>query len=132
MTETWADEGGSLWRRCSICGRLFLEEQDRICPECTMIRSEENTRILLDEIVEERQRIAALPILEERWYVIETVEAHIDEKGELVPLDVRRISPYFDSRDKAEQWMIKHHKQYGYSIRKQYLREFTEKRWSSF
>lgn len=133
----WANEGGSLLHRCHNCGSLYLrDEAERFCPECEktyMTGTEQTTRVLLDEIIAERRKIQSLPILDTRWYVVEVIEPQINEMGKHIPPDVHRVSPYFRTEEDALIFKEAHPRN-GHQLetRVQYLREFKEKRWSSF
>ncbi len=95
--------------------------------------SEAHINDVLKEIMAERQKMKSLPVLATRFSVIKT-PAHITDKdGNYIPPDPHRVSPYFGSMQDALEW-IEHHQEEGFnlSVRTQYLREFTEQRWSSF
>jgi len=43
----WESEGGSLLRRCTNCGRLFLDDTEsssKLCPDCEDDRSKNTIR----------------------------------------------------------------------------------------
>jgi len=91
-------------------------------------------KTLLDEIMEERQKVSSLPILDERWYILEIRDASTDEFSRYEPPETHKVSPYFDNEREAARWIEQHTPSHGSKlmIRKQFLREFTEKRWSSY
>jgi hypothetical protein len=88
---------------------------------------------ILREILAERQKMKSLPVLATRYSVIETPVAITDRDGNYIPPDPRRVSPFLSTLEDAKAW-IKNNPREGYnlSVRTQYLREFTEQRWSSF
>lgn len=95
--------------------------------------SEAHINDVFKEILAERKQMKSLPILATRYSVIETHVHGVDGNGNYISPDPHRVSPYFGTEKEALDW-IKEHKRTGYnlSISTQYLREFTEQRWSSF
>lgn len=87
--------------------------------------------MLLDEIISEREAIQSLPILATRWCVVESFEAFHDESGRLVPPETKKVSPFFHRKEDALLWKLAHDEEGVLVLRVQYLREFTEQRWSS-
>jgi hypothetical protein len=95
--------------------------------------SESHVDDILKEIMAERQKMKSLPILATRYSVIRTPAQVTDKNGNYIPPDPQRVSPYFGNMQDALDWMNKHPEEgYNLSVRTQYLREFTEQRWSSF
>lgn len=81
----------------------------------------------------ERKQLKTLPILATRYSVIATPEFITDADGNYIPPNIQRVSPYFGNEQDALEWISKNaHEGYKLSVRVQYLREFTEQRWSSF
>jgi hypothetical protein len=88
---------------------------------------------VLKEIMAERKQMKSLPILASRFSVIATPEHITDDEGNYVPPNIHRVSPYFGKEQDALDWIENHpYEGYNLSVRVQYLREFTEQRWSSF
>lgn len=95
--------------------------------------SEAHRDEVLKEILEERQKMKSLPILATRYSVIKTPAQITDKNGNYIPPDPHRVSPFFGSMDDALDWISKNPEEgFNLSVRTQYLREFTEQRWSSF
>lgn len=88
---------------------------------------------VLKEILEERRQIKSLPVLATRYSVIEVSESLTDDHGHYLPPDPRRVSPFFGNEADALKWMENNQREgFRLTVRVQYLREFTEQRWSSF
>lgn len=79
-------------------------------------------RELVDEIKSEKELFGSLPVIRERWYVI-TYAA-----------DPEVVSPYFESERDAVDWKDNHCSQFkcDLGVRVQYLRAFTELRWTNY
>lgn len=100
-----------------------------------MAQRKSNEVNLLEHLAKKYDEVKALPVIDERWYVVEVtprrcVDRHWDSWEEQ---KIRIASPYFDVEEKLDRWLEKYEPDTGntFSRRHEYLREFTERRWSS-
>lgn len=74
------------------------------------------------------------PVLDQRHSVEEYTPASEDDYGSWVPDRTVIVSPYFDTIEQAEEWANAHDPAPGtrFQFRTEYLREYIERRWTTY
>jgi len=99
-----------------------------------MAKPKEQKSALKDFLLQEHERITALPIKDERWFVTETGRRWYDaEWGTWQGGKTEIVSPYFKTEADVDAWLEKYEPDDGGVFKKnhQYLREHKVCKWSN-
>ena len=96
-----------------------------------------NPQSFIQELLESHKNLdERQPIQKSRWYIREVTPAYHESGyyGGWVEEESKRVSPYFDSEEKAVAWAEKHDPEPGaeFKLSKQNLRKMTHLSWVSY